>query len=514
MSPSKSELPAPLSCDEVRRATTARKLEGLIRTRTVPAEEREQKILLQERDANLSIYGLFNKSWRNLIVALAVAVVAIFVAALNHENPVMAFVTACTVVFTLIVFIPLGFELIYRHTLSRSRATALGYNSHWLQVYDGKRILMRIYWDHITAVHYFYAAGKPKEEQAVCIHIDESQSIQVRLNRFRGPLDEKEFMEMLAKNVSDRIEGELIEPIEEVRCQPECSYTELWFEALLAAPTRSRLTPLLPGSTLRGGAYEIVTQLGHGGQGTAYIAARSSTGPQSEISHVVLKEYVLPAAVNTEAKMSALRDLEHEAKLLQELHHPGIVKLMGFFVEDHRGYLVMELCNGDSLRDTVEKVGALDASRVASIAVEICTILDYLHSLDPPVVHRDLSPDNLIETIEGTVKLIDFNVALQTGGKTAQGFAGKHCYMAPEQVRGQATAQADIYAMGATLYFLLTGENPSPLSQSRPKQLLPSVPCELDDIVARATALNLSDRYQSVREIKAELQHYLQLPVS
>src|SRR5262249_34843353 len=129
-----------------------------------------------------------------------------------------------------------------------------------------------------------------------------------------------------------------------------------------------------------------------------------------------------------------------------------------------------------------------------------------LHGLSPPVVHRDFTPDNLILNVDGTLKLIDFNVARQSVESTTSGtVVGKHAYLPPEQFRGMPETQSDIYAMGATLHFLLTGADPEPISVSHPRQICSDVSEELNAVVEKSTALDLQKRYQSVAELKADL---------
>src|SRR3978361_1386281 len=100
--------------------------------------------------------------------------------------------------------------------------------------------------------------------------------------------------------------------------------------------------------------------------------------------------------------------------MLKRLDNHRVVRLIEFFVEDHRGYLVLERIDGLSLRRIVEEEGRMSEERVRGLAAQMCSILTYLHNLSPPVVHRDFTPDNLILGKDGVLKLVDFNVAQQT----------------------------------------------------------------------------------------------------
>jgi len=122
-------------------------------------------------------------------------------------------------------------------------------------------------------------------------------------------------------------------------------------------------------------------------------------------------------------------------------------------------------------------------------------------------VHRDFTPDNLILGDDGILKLVDFNVAQQSLENNVTGsIVGKQCYIPIEQIRGQANPQSDIYALGATLHFLLTGHDPEPLSVSHPQQINLGVSDSLDVIVAKATEIECEQRIQNVSEIRALLE--------
>jgi serine/threonine-protein kinase len=135
----------------------------------------------------------------------------------------------------------------------------------------------------------------------------------------------------------------------------------------------------------------------------------------------------------------------------------------------------------------------------------MCDILGYLHRRQPPIIHRDFTPDNLIMDNSGNVKLIDFNVAQQLEAQTTKTVVGKHSYIPPEQFRGKAVLQSDIYSFGATISFLLTGNDPEPITQAHPRSQQGLVSEQLDSIVAKCTALTLINRYQDCQELKTDL---------
>jgi serine/threonine protein kinase len=207
--------------------------------------------------------------------------------------------------------------------------------------------------------------------------------------------------------------------------------------------------------------YRILGTLGEGGTGTTYLAESLKNGEQ-----VALKALSLHRM--TDWKMMEL--FEREAKILSQLNHPSIPKYLGYFQvetpEDHYFYIAQQLAEGKTLAGLVESGWRTSEDEVRRIAIQILEILVYLHSLKPPVVHRDIKPQNIIRRDDGQVFLVDFGAVQHTyytnfmRGSTVVGTYG---YMAPEQFRGQAVPATDLYALGATLLFLLTHRSPADL---------------------------------------------------
>jgi serine/threonine-protein kinase len=272
------------------------------------------------------------------------------------------------------------------------------------------------------------------------------------------------------------------------------------------------LTPLNDGQRLKSGKYIVERQLASGGQGVAYLAREGDAAKSADSSissdatpKVVLKEFVLPVYTSRTVRKQALERFENEARILEELSHPQIVKLIDFFLEDHRAYLVLEHIDGMSLRQLVAKNGPLPVEDILSLSMQMCDVLEYLHSLSPAVVHRDFTPDNLILDSRGRLVLIDFNVAQQKQWTTTSTVVGKHAYLPAEQFRGKPTTQSDLYAMGATLFFLFSGTDPQPITSSHPREFDPNVAGEFDDIVSKLTATESEDRFQTAAETRIAL---------
>ncbi len=286
-------------------------------------------------------------------------------------------------------------------------------------------------------------------------------------------------------------------------------FTELWLHQFSTSNKRREIGNLPVGAELKGGVYKVAGLLGGGGQGTAYLAVVHRVDEPSPLDkligrEVVLKEYIMPVYQGSEAMAALSGRLQQEAEVLRHLDHPGVVKLYDCFCEDYRGYLVLEYVDGHSLKERVGQKGPLDQGEVVTLAIQLCRVLIYMHTLVPPVVHRDLSPDNIMLNLGGEVKIVDFNVARRLEPGSGSTVVGKHAYIPPEQFRGKPCAQSDIYAFGGTLFFLLTGEEPEPLTVSHPRQVKKNVSPALDETVARCTALQLENRFKSFSAVLDE----------
>lgn len=284
----------------------------------------------------------------------------------------------------------------------------------------------------------------------------------------------------------------------------ERSYTELWLQSLTQAPERRSLEPLAPGQELQQGRFQIIRTLGIGGQGTAYLCKDTSLMMERLNTYVVLKETIFPVFVDSSIRQQALERFEKEATLLSRFDSDKIVRLSDYFLEDHRGYLVLEHVDGVNLRQLVEARGALPSDLIRDLARQMCDILETLHAEE--IVHRDFTPDNLILTKEGQLKLIDFNVAHQTESGFSGTIVGKHAFLPPEQFRGKATFLSDIYAMGATLHFLLTGHDPEPITQSNPQRVKHDCDPVLAHVANQATFLDSKKRLATIQDVRIALE--------
>src|SRR5262245_12967604 len=262
--------------------------------------------------------------------------------------------------------------------------------------------------------------------------------------------------------------------------------------------------PLVPGAKV--GPFEIAARLGAGGMGEVYRARDTRLG-----RGVAIK--VLPEAFASDP--DRLRRFEQEARSIAALNHPNICHLH----DVGPGYLVLEYVPGDPLR------GPAAVDEALRIARQVASALDAAH--ERGILHRDLKPDNIIVTRaagESTAKLLDFGIAKlmdapqgaadEVTRTIAGAVIGTAAYMSPEQADGQPLdARSDIFSFGAVLYELLSGRRPfagtttaqvlSALLRDEPAAL--DVPPAIERVVRRCLAKRPSDRFQSMRELRAAL---------
>ena len=262
--------------------------------------------------------------------------------------------------------------------------------------------------------------------------------------------------------------------------------------------------------------YQVLRVLGRGGMGTTYLvwhpspAVLPSGRPQEALR--VLKE------MNADmARIPKARELfEREASTLQTLDHPGIPKFYDFFVEAGKKYLVMALLHGQDLEHRIRKQGAVSAQQAIDWMMQTCDVLDYLHNHRTPIIHRDIKPGNLlVQTTSNRIAVLDFGAVKAVGMPSSTTRIGAEGYAAPEQAQGRPVTQSDLYAIGPSLIFLITGENPSRLykrsSQGYRFMLdgYPAITPPLRHVIERVTALRASDRYSTAKELAQALSRCL-----
>ncbi|HEX8843178.1 MAG TPA: bifunctional serine/threonine-protein kinase/formylglycine-generating enzyme family protein [Pyrinomonadaceae bacterium] len=271
---------------------------------------------------------------------------------------------------------------------------------------------------------------------------------------------------------------------------------------------------LAPGTILQN-RYRIIGPLGRGGMGTVYEAL-----DQRVNAVVALKE----TDVATDGR--ARRDFEREAGLLANLQHQALPKVMDYFVEGDKEYLVMEHISGYDLLELLERRGSpFHVELVLQWADAVLDVLEYLHQRQPPILHRDVKPANLKLTPQEDLFLIDFGLAKGAAGQMATLLTSRSAhgytpvYSPLEQIIGQGTDQrSDLYSLGATLYHLLTGAPPTDaatryeqLESGRPdpllpiQQLNPKVPPGVAGVIHQAMAIARKDRHESATIMREAL---------
>lgn len=260
------------------------------------------------------------------------------------------------------------------------------------------------------------------------------------------------------------------------------------------------------------GKYKILNEIGHGGMSTVYLAINEKANK--------------PWAVK-EVRKSCRKDFQvirqsliMEMELLKKLKHPRLPSIVDVIDEKENLLIVMDYIEGNTLEKLLTEQGAQKQELVVEWAIQLCDVLEYLHTREPAVIYRDMKPANVMLKSDGNVVLIDFGTAREykeqnTGDTTCLGTQG---YAAPEQfgTMGQTDARTDIYCLGATIYHLVTGHNPSepPYEMYPVTQWNPDLSTGLEQIIEKCTCKNPQDRYQSVGELRYALEHYREMDVS
>ncbi|HCI79171.1 MAG TPA: hypothetical protein DHW02_05740 [Ktedonobacter sp.] len=253
--------------------------------------------------------------------------------------------------------------------------------------------------------------------------------------------------------------------------------------------------------------YIILAQIGRGGFGAVYRATDTQFGGR----HVAIKE-MSQNNLSTQELLDAATSFHREAMMLASLTHPNLPRIYEQFTDTGRSYLVMDFIEGETLEEILLQK-QLPIEQVLTLAIQLCDVLDYLHTRQPAIIFRDLKPANIMLTPSGHLYLIDFGIARhfkpgQTKDTAALGSTG---YAAPEQYgKSQTTERADIYSLGATLHQLLTGNDPSDSPFHFAPIALPHPSLKgLDTLIMSMVNIDMSKRPASAAQVKRELQRLL-----
>ena len=271
--------------------------------------------------------------------------------------------------------------------------------------------------------------------------------------------------------------------------KPQASFCRTCGNPLQAAGAANRNTAtgrLLTNHLLKQ-RYRILDTVGQGGMGAVYKAEDTQLGNRK----VAIKE-MSQRGFSPQEVVEAADNFKQEAIMLARLQHPNLPNIYDHFSEAGRWYLVMSFIQGETLEDYLGKASGkkLPVGEVLNIGIQLCTVLSYLHTQQPPIIFRDLKPSNIMHTQDGHIYLIDFGIARhfkpgQARDTVAYGSAG---YAAPEQYgKAQTTIRSDIYSLGAVLHQLLSGRDPSSTPFRLPplQTLVPTLPSELSTLITQ-----------------------------
>lgn len=265
---------------------------------------------------------------------------------------------------------------------------------------------------------------------------------------------------------------------------------------------------LQPGSILVN-RYAIQEVIGVGGMGSVY-RARDLHFPNA-VKLVAVKEMINQGR-DPLIRATIVQNFEREANILVTLDHPSIPRIFDYFTYNERSYLVLEYIQGKDIEELLNQNQAFySEEQVIQWAIELCDVLNFLHNHKPePIIFRDMKPSNVMVNQNNHIILIDFGIAKTFRSSQKGTMIGTEGYSPPEQYRGEATPQADIYALGATLHHMLTRQDPRlepPFTfAERPvRRINPAVSTDMESVINIALQYNPADRFQTADEMKQAL---------
>lgn len=273
-----------------------------------------------------------------------------------------------------------------------------------------------------------------------------------------------------------------------------------------AAPSTPQV--LTPGTRLQGGRYVIKKVLGQGGMGAALLA----TDLRLDGKAVVIKELIS----NASKQQEDIANFKREVAMLAHIDHPLVPSVTDHFQEGACYFMVQEYVDGENLEERMCRLGQpMHERNVLLYASEILDILEYLALQTPPIVHRDIKPANIIINDRNKrVHLVDFGIARTDITRKQTSALGTPGYAPPEQYQGKADPRSDLYALAATLHYLLTNRDPRtgpPFTYPLVRTLNEQVSPECEHVLKRALMSELEQRYQSASAMKQDVDEILRV---
>jgi serine/threonine protein kinase len=254
--------------------------------------------------------------------------------------------------------------------------------------------------------------------------------------------------------------------------------------------------------------YRLLEKVGQGGMGAVYVAQDTQLGDRL----VAVKEMSMSRLASQEVP-PAIEQFKREAHLLASLHHMNLPVIYDHFGEEGRWYLVMSFVQGGTLQTYLDTAPSkrLPVNEVIRIGIDLCNVLDYLHTHQPQIIFRDLKPLNIMITPQGQIYLIDFGIARHFKQDQSKDTAYYYSagYAPPEQYgQSQTGPRSDIYSLGATMHQMLTGHNPASKPFHFPAlQLLdPTIPLPLANLIAQMLEMSEPQRPPGMAAVRAELE--------
>ncbi len=275
---------------------------------------------------------------------------------------------------------------------------------------------------------------------------------------------------------------------------------------------------------MQSGKYTIEKKIGEGGFGITYRAIQSGLNrtvcikeyfPAGRSTRITAHNSVMPQGIDEALFEKYRQAFKKEAETLASLQHPSIVEVIDIFDENNTSYMVMPFIEGRTLQQIVEQQGPIDYPQAVNYLAQVADAVGYIHQRN--ILHRDIKPDNIIVTAEYRAILIDFGSAREfINDKTqAQTSIVTHGYAPTEQYSNNSRkgAYTDIYALGATFYYILTGKVPLDAvarmtdEMIEPKKLNPSIPEEANRTILKAMQMKAGDRHQSAQDFMDDLRN-------